>query len=451
MMIDKRVLIADDDLTFCRLVAGLLNREGYDTIVAGSVSECTKLLAREKVHILMQDMCFPSLNDGFEMLDFVRENYPDTTVLMISGEGNIPDAVAAIKNGAADFIEKPIAPEHLLLRIKAIVTRLNMESQIKDLSKAAIGMIGVSNVMQRVYDEIIKAANFDCPILITGETGVGKELAAKAIHRLSKAQNKELIIINCGAIPKELFESEIFGYEQGAFTGANRSHKGYFEYAQNSAVFLDEISELPYGFQVKLLRVLSEGEIQKVGGKIMKINSRVFSASNQDLPTLIQKGLFREDLYYRLNTINIHIPPLRERPEDVIPLANHFLNQVCAENGIAPLGLSPQAASWLMEQEWKGNVRELKNTIYRGVIFANTELISVANLRAHEFSTENNDSNDQIPLKQALRRYERAYIINALKTNSYNVPQTAKDLNIDKSNLFKKIKALEIELDKNQA
>ncbi len=447
-MANARVLIADDDTTFCLLVSDLLRREGFEVSSVSNVQDCERAVRNDNIQILMLDMCFPALKDGFEVLDMVKQNYPHIVVLMISGEGNIPDAVSAIKNGAADFIEKPIAPEHLLLRLQAIVTKLDLEQRIIDLSHTAIGMIGISAEMERVYKEIIRAAQYDCPILITGETGVGKELAAKAIHRLSSTRHKELVIVNCGAIPKELFESEFFGYEQGAFTGANKTHKGYFEYAEGGALFLDEIGELPLEFQVKLLRVLSEGEIQKVGGHIQRVHTRIFSASNKDLRELVDQGLFREDLLYRLNTINIHIPPLRERPDDILPLANHFINQVCAENSIKPLSLMPAASSWLLQQVWKGNVRELKNAIYRGVIFSTTGMISIANLQHAEFTPEISTPSHENGLREAMLSFEKAYIETVLKERAFNVTLASNVLGIDKSNLFKKIKALHIDLNK---
>jgi len=439
-----KVLVADDDSTFCLLVCDLLKREGYDALSAQNVEQCYRTLKENDIQILMLDMCFPALQDGFGVLDTVRQEFPNIVVLMISGEGNIPDAVSAIKNGASDFIEKPIAPEHLLLRLHAVVTRFKMEAQIRELSHSAIGMISASSAMRKVYDDVIRASKYDCPVLVSGETGVGKELVARAIHRLSDCKNRELVVINCGAIPKELFESELFGHEAGAFTGANKAKKGYFEHAHGAAVFLDEVSELPLEVQVKLLRVLSEKEIQKVGGKVQKVEVRVFSATNRDLKQLVDEGLFREDLYYRLNTINIHVPPLRERKEDVLPLATHFINQVCAENSIAPLNIQAQAQNWLLEQDWRGNVRELKNVIYRGVVFAAGEQITVSSLQQKDITETDDD--DDISLRLALRRYERNYILETLKTNDFNVPITAKVLNMDKSNLFKRIKALGIDL-----
>ncbi len=437
-----RILIADDDVYFCKLVSNLLIKEGYDTVVAYSPEECRSILLTSKINILMLDMCFPVLSEGFELLEEVHENYPGIVVLMISGEGNITDAVNAVKNGASDFIEKPISSEHLLLKIRGFRTRFELERKIVELSKTAIGMIGVSPEIQRVFSDIIRASQFDCPVLITGETGVGKELAANAIHRLSKLRDKNIVNINCSAIPKDLFEAELFGYEQGSFTGALKAHKGYFEFADNSTVFLDEVSELPLEAQAKLLRVIAEGEIQKIGGRVQKVYTRLISATNKSLDTLINSGEFREDLYYRLSTIIIDIPPLRQRRDDIIPLAINFVTSFCNRNKIQPKTLTPQALAWLLEQEWKGNVRELRNVIERALVFAKNDHLSVADFMHDPKQTQDTDQS----LRTAIQNFEKTYIENHLIANNMNLSQTALVLNIDKSNLSKKLKALGISL-----
>ncbi|PKN78397.1 MAG: response regulator [Candidatus Cloacimonetes bacterium HGW-Cloacimonetes-1] len=435
-----RILIADDDVYFCKLVSDLLTKEGYDTIVAYTPDECRTILQTSKVHILMLDMCYPVLSEGFELLEEVHEKYPGIVVLMISGEGNISDAVKAVKNGASDFIEKPISSEHLLLKIRGFRTRFELERKIVDLSRTAIGMIGDSPQLQKVYSDIIRAAQFDCPVLITGETGVGKELAAHAIHRLSKLRDKNIVNINCSAIPKDLFEAELFGYEQGAFTGAQTAHKGYFEFANNSTVFLDEISELPVEAQVKLLRVIAEGEIQKIGGRVQKVYIRLISATNTGLDAMITAGKFREDLYYRLSTIIIDIPPLRQRRDDIIPLATHFIIDFCNRNKLQPKSLTPQALAWLLEQEWKGNVRELRNVIERALVFSHNDHLTVADFMHDPSYTQDTD----LSLRNALQNFEKTYIENHLIANEMSVSRTAEVLNIDKSNLSKKLKALGI-------
>lgn len=439
------LLLSDDDLIFCRLVKPILIRENYEVTIANNIGEARNALNSQKIDIMMLDMCFPALRDGFSLLDEVHTDHPEIVILMISGSGHIPDAVLAIKNGATDFIEKPIEPEHLILRLKTLSERILASRSILELEKTAIGMVGVSSAMDNVFDSIIKAARYESPVLITGETGVGKELAAHAIHRLSEHKAKSMVCINCASVPKELFEAELFGYEQGAFTGANKAHRGYFEYAHNNSFFLDEVSELPYTLQAKMLRVISAGEIQKVGGTIQQVKTRIISASNQDLAGLVAKGEFREDLLYRLNTLHIQIPPLRQRKDDIPALATVFVNDFCNRNNIPPKVISPAALGWLKEQEWKGNSRELKNTVERVVIFAKNESLDVVDFTTpadKSFLAEGCGGSQS--LRQAMRNYEKMYIEMHLKINNNNVSKTAQAIRTDKSNLFKKIRALGI-------
>lgn len=435
------ILIADDDQMFCALMLSVIASAGYEVITATGLNKCISILNQKRIDILFQDLCFPSLNDGFEALDYAHEYHPETTVIMISGEGHIPDAVRALKCGAADFIEKPIPAEHIMAKIMALENQLDLEERNMELSIKAIGMVGTSKIMQSVYENIIRAAKFDTPVLITGETGVGKELVAGAIHKLSKVSDKNLITVNCGAIPNELMEAELFGYEQGAFTHAIKARKGYFEYADGSSIFLNEIGELPYHVQAKLLRVLSEGEVQKIGGKKFKIKTRVICDTNRDLQQSIQEKQFREDLYYRISTMVIHVPPLRDRVEDIPALANYFLNNFSTANNLPPKPISPQAMQWLSQQPWKGNVRELKSTIERGVIISKNDHITVADLhpdneQAHQHQAIANLNN----FHHAQQEFEKAFIINALSMHNGNITQTAKAIDFDKSNLIKKMK-----------
>lgn len=435
------ILIADDDQMFCALMLSVIASAGYEVITATGLNNCISILKQKRIDILFQDLCFPSLNDGFEALDYAHEYYPETTVIMISGEGHIPDAVRALKCGAADFIEKPIPAEHIMAKIMALENQLDLEERNMELSIKAIGMIGTSKVMQSVYENIIRASQFDTPVLITGETGVGKELVAGAIHKLSKVSDKNLITVNCGAIPNELMEAELFGYEQGAFTHAIKARKGYFEYADGSSIFLNEIGELPYHVQAKLLRVLSEGEVQKIGGKKLKIKTRAICDTNRDIQQCIQDKQFREDLYFRISTMVIHVPPLRDRVEDIPALANYFLNNFSTANNLIPKPISPQAMLWLSQQHWKGNVRELKSTIERGVIISKNDHITVADLHPdNEQAHIHNDTVNSITFHHAQQEFEKAFIINALSQHNGNITQTAKAIEFDKSNLIKKMK-----------
>ncbi|MDD2331333.1 MAG: sigma-54 dependent transcriptional regulator [Candidatus Cloacimonetes bacterium] len=440
-----RVLVADDDQNFCTLIHTFLSRKGYDAIKAETPAKCLEILANKEIDLLLLDLCFPTLREGFSVLDHVKARHRDVSVMMISGEGHIPDAVMAIKKGAADFLEKPFDYEHLLAKIEYLCA-LNLQlRELHSLEKTAIGMVGVSPAMERVFDEIIHASRFTCSVLISGETGVGKELAANAIHRLSRFKDQNIVCINCAAIPKDMMEAELFGYEKGAFTGAVNSHKGYFEISQGSTIFLDEIVELPLSAQAKLLRVLSEGEIQKLGGNCLKIETRVICATNQNLEALIEQKEFREDLFYRINTITIHIPPLRQRREDILPLVQYFANLVCHKNNMVPKTFSPQAQSWLLSQEWRGNIRELANVVERAVIFTKGDLISVADLlHTHTILPPCELDNCQ-SLKNATDNFQKSYISHCLDQHQGNVKQAANSLKIDRSNLYKLLKSLGIQ------
>ncbi len=439
------ILLADDDSVFCQLVGDLLAANGYAVSLALDTDGARQALQHSGFDILMLDLCFPALQDGFTLLEEVRQKYPQMTILMISGGGHIPDAVRAIRQGASDFIEKPIEPEHLLLRIRNISEKLLQTRQLRRLEHAAIGMVGVSTAMEKVFAAISAAAKFDTPVLVTGETGVGKELAIRAIHRLSHFGSRDLVSINCASVPRDLFEAELFGYEKGAFTGAVNSYKGYFEFAQNTSLFLDEIEELPAGVQAKLLRALSEGEIQRIGGKVSSSNARILSASNQDLQAAMDSGAFREDLYYRLNAIPIHIPPLRQRTCDIAPLAQHFLTKFCLRNQLPLKEISRRALDWMSEQKWEGNVRELRSCVERALIFSDRDVLEPEDLapRSDEVYSENVD---QTPLREQLIRHEAWVISQSLEANDYNVSRAAKQLGIDKSNLSKRIHALGLDL-----
>jgi DNA-binding NtrC family response regulator len=443
-MNDIRILIADDDTIFCKLTSGLLKSEGYLVHTASSIEEAEEVLGKHSFDLIMQDMCFPALQDGFGMLEELHMRLPNVPILMISGSGHIPDAVNAIKYGATDFIEKPIAKEHLLIRLARLREGIIMQRNMRDLQLSSIGMVGSSEPMQKVFDLIIQAAKFDTPVLVSGETGVGKELAAAAIHRLSDLSAKNMVTINCASIPRELFEAELFGYEKGAFTGAVASRKGYFEFAQNSSIFLDEIGELPMEVQAKLLRVISEQEIQKLGGSAQKVSTRIISASNQDLPQMIDQGTFRSDLYYRISTINIEIPPLRKRREDIITLAEYFVNGFCNRNQIPQKNISPAGAAWLLEQEFPGNVRELKNCVERAVVFSKTEALGVV-----DFTTnQQEDGEAPASFRETVRQFERNYLESVLLAHGGNISQAALYLQMDKSNLAKKISSLGIDIDR---
>lgn len=437
-----RVLVADDDIIFCRLVKDILQKDAYQVAVAMDVDQARREASKQPFDIIMLDMCFPALQDGFAMLDELKSLTPQSVILMISGSGHIPDAVQAVKNGAADFIEKPIEPSELRQRIQNLANRINQARNQGTALFPSIGMVGESRAMLSVFETIVRASSYDTPVLITGETGVGKELAAHAIHRLSKYAAKPMVSINCASVPKELFEAELFGHEQGAFTGATRSRIGYFEFAKDNSIFLDEIIEMPKTLQAKLLRVISEGEIQKVGGKVVPVNTRIISATNQDLEQAVAKGVFREDLLYRLNAVHVRIPPLRERIEDIAPLAMNFVQEFCSRNDIPPKHITPNALAYLQFQPWHGNARELRNSVERAIIFSQGDELELADFTKRTDMLEAASLvGSENKLREALRLFERNYIEYHYRINRYNLSRTADALGLDRSNLSKKISA----------
>lgn len=442
------VLIADDDQVFCRLTQEAIINAGYRIFIANNFDQCMNILQDWEVHMVFQDLFFPSVIDGFDALEYVHENFPQIYITMVSGAGSVSDVVRALQCGARDFIEKPVSMEQIIAKIRIVEAGLELLESNQNLALKAINMVGKSNCIQEVFNKIITAAKYNTPVLITGETGVGKELVAKALHRLSKNSDKELITVNCGAIPNELIESELFGYEKGSFTHAVSNHKGYFEYADGSSIYLNELGELPYCVQPKLLRVLSEGEVQKIGGRITNIRTRVISDTNRDLRECVEQGLFRQDLYYRISTMIIEVPPLRDRLEDIPMLCNHFINNFCAENNERIKPLSTEARIWLMQQSWPGNVRELKNTIERGLIVSHGDTITVADLHPDTAKRPlTKPQSDKTNLREALHDFERHFIISVLEQDNWNVTHAAKSMGIDKSNLIRKIRHYNIRRD----
>ncbi len=438
------VLIADDNEMVCKVLSTVVLKAGYQAFTANNTEQSYQILEENRIDILFQDLCFPEISDGFKVLEHVQENHSYVAVIVISAKVHLSDAMQVFKLGATEFIEKPVIPEYLITKIRNVKDRITKEEKSKNMIISAVGMVGSSEAMQVIHENIILAAQYNSPVLITGETGVGKELVAQAIHKLSSHSNQSMITVNCGAIPRDLVESELFGYEQGAFTGALKSRKGYFEYADGSDILLDEISELPIQAQAKLLRILAEGEIQKLGGKMHKVNCRVICTTNHDLPTQIKNGDFREDLYYRINTINIKVPPLKSRKEDILELAIYFLNLFSLKNNILPKTISSQAMQWLIEHDWKGNVRELRNTIERGVIFAKNDSLTVLDLHPSEKTINTSLSTDSNSLRSVVHAFEKGYIFNTLIEHDWNITHSAKALGLDKSNLLKKIKHYKI-------
>jgi DNA-binding NtrC family response regulator len=439
------VLIVDDEKNIRRTLSLILEGEGYACHQAATAAEAVATLDNEPIDILLLDIRLPD-QDGLSLLKRLSERGLEIPVLIITGHGTIADAVTATRLGAYHLIQKPIDREVLLTHIRNCEEKVRLERELATLRELAgeeHELIGGSRVMQELREQIARVAASRAKVLITGESGTGKELVARAIHRLSPLADKPFVKVNCAAIPDDLLESELFGHVRGAFTGARTSRRGKFELANGGTIFLDEIGDLSLAAQAKVLRALQTGEILPVGGEKRRIVSvRALAATNKDLPEEIRKGNFREDLYYRINVVPIHTPPLREHLEDIPLLAEYFIAHFCALNGVKPKRITRAAILQLQSYNWPGNVRELRNIIERMVILAG-EVIDVdqipvppalqsGRIDPREFSG--------LPLKDAVRNLERTMIIRSLESTNWNVRQAAKLLGIERSNLHKKMK-----------
>jgi len=448
----ESIMIVDDEPGILRTLSGVLADEGYQALTAANGMEAIRLIQKDPPTLVLLDIWMPDL-DGIEVLKRIREDSPLTMVIMMSGHGSIETAVRATKLGAYDYIEKPISLEKITLTVRHALHEKALEHENLRLREKLRGMheiIGESPTIRHLKEQIKTAAPTQSRVLISGENGTGKELVAKAIHGHSHRADKPFVEINCAAIPDTLIESELFGYEKGAFTGAISTKKGRFELANGGTIFLDEIGDMSLATQAKLLRVLQEQRFDRVGGiKPIEIDVRVIAATNKNLQEEIRKGNFREDLYYRLNVIPLHIPPLRERKEDIPLLVQNFLQSIALEEGIEAKEITKEAIEILMQYDWPGNVRELKNSIERLLILLPRSIIDIKDLTS-SFGWE--PSVQQSPLslrsfsslKDARAGFEKAYIAQRLKEHNWNISKTADSLGIERSHLHRKIKVLEI-------
>jgi DNA-binding NtrC family response regulator len=379
----KRVLIADDEINIRRVLEAILRRDGYEVVTAANGDEALASMSRE-INTVITDLKMPGL-DGMGLLKRLSADYPDVPVVMITAHGSVESAVEAVKLGAFDYVEKPFDQEQIRQIVaKALRTHMlsRRNARPEDTSpRGRFRLVGESVAIRQVYQVVEKVADTPSTVLITGESGTGKELVARALHDYSSRSGGPFIKINCAAIPKTLMESEMFGYEKGAFTGAVGSKPGRFELAHGGSLFLDEIGEIPIEMQVKLLRVLQESEFERVGGiKTIKVDVRLITATNRDLAAEIATGGFRDDLYYRLNVVPIHLPPLRERREDIPLLVDHFLARFNERLKKQVTGAEPEAIDRLISHQWPGNIRELENVIERTILFCEGPLIRLADL-----------------------------------------------------------------------
>ncbi len=441
------VLIVDDEKNILVTLGRALRVEGYDVDVAGSGKLALERAKAKSYDAVLLDMQLPDL-DGLEVLRRLRAEHDDVPVLMMSGHGTIDTAVAATRSGAHDFLEKPIGSERLLVSLAGAIERARLERENRELRERAGGdaLLGESEVMAELRRKIELVAHAHAPVLITGERGTGKELVARAIHERSPRRQAPLEKLNCAAVPKELVESELFGHEAGAFTGASKQRKGKFERAHEGTLFLDEVGDMPQPMQAKFLRVLQEGEIERVGGnELLRVDVRVVAATNKDLAQALRAGEFREDLYDRLNVLPLRVPPLRERKGDIPLLSARFVEQSGRHNDRPGKRLSEGALALLVAYEYPGNVRELKNLIERLVILTPGDEIGEREARALLPIAGPSEGLAYVAgrsLREMLEDAERAVIRRALDHHQGNVSATAEALGLERSHLYPSMRAL---------
>jgi DNA-binding NtrC family response regulator len=455
----EKILIVDDQVSFCHHIQTVLEAEGYRAVTAHNAERALAEMSSQSFDVLLTDMKLPGM-EGLELFKMARKIDPEISGVIMTAYGSISSAVDCIKNGASDYLQKPFEPDSLLMVVERTIRERQMLQEIRDLrrevkKKYAFGnIIGKNYKMRAIYDLIEKVSNTDARVFISGDTGVGKELVAKSIHFNSPRKNRPFVSINCGALAETLLETELFGHEKGAFTGAIRRKEGKFEYARGGTVFLDEVGDISPGMQVKLLRVLQEKQLERVGGnQPIDVDVRIISATNQDIKEKIKSGEFRIELFYRLNVVPIHIPPLRERIEDIPLLVNHFIRAFNKNFNKHILNLSTQALSQLMQHTWPGNVRELENVLERAFVTTDGDIIDTIILSqdiAHRGSAGAlPDADIDLPYNVARamveERFEKNYLIEALIRYEGNVSKTAKETGINPRTLWRKIKKHELE------
>ncbi|MFW5952178.1 MAG: sigma-54-dependent transcriptional regulator [Gemmatimonadota bacterium] len=441
-----RILVVDDEEGIRHVLRQVLEYEGHAVQTAAGGGEALTRHAEFAPDLTFLDVKMARM-DGLEVLARIRDRDPEAVVVMISGHGSIETAVEATRRGAYDFLEKPLDTDRILVTIRNALQQRGLSrevSRLRDEVESRYEIVGRSFAIRTVLERIEKVGPTDARVLITGENGSGKELVARALHRLSPRSEEPFVEVNCAAIPAELIESELFGHVKGAFTGAHADRTGKFEQADEGTLFLDEVGDMSLSAQAKVLRTLQDGVVTRVGGeKATRVDVRVIAATNQDLEKQIATGHFREDLYFRLNVVPIHVPPLRDRRDDIPMLVRHFTERAIEEQRLPPRRLAPAAVERLREMEWPGNVRELKNTVERLLILSHGSEVGVrdvdrlagapqdAGLPADLMGTDS--------YAEFKDRAERAYILGKLRENEWNVSETARSIDMPRSNLYKKI------------
>ena len=443
------ILVVDDEESICRSLKGILSDEGHEVLTAPSGEECLRIIGEELPELVLLDIWLPGIS-GIETLQSIKTNHPHIQVIMISGHGTVESAVRSTKLGAFDFIEKPLSLDKVVIVVNHALDLVRLEEEnrlLRDRMMHFHELQGESKAIVELREMIQIIAPTNAWILIMGENGTGKELVARSIHKQSRRSNKPFIEVNCAAIPEELIESELFGHEKGAFTGATAKKRGKFDLANEGIIFLDEVADMSLNAQAKILRILQEKKFERVGGtKIIETDVRVLAATNKDLEREMEEERFRQDLYYRLHVIPLLVPPLRERKEDIPLLVNHFTKEFSLEEEGKQKTITDDALEVLMSHDWPGNVRELKNIIERLTIMTATDVITAKDISP---LIKDNRKFDSIgvtlhladSLKDARREFEKRYILQKLSESGWNITKTADSIGVERSNLHKKIKS----------
>ncbi|MCS6857681.1 MAG: sigma-54 dependent transcriptional regulator [Sandaracinaceae bacterium] len=452
------VLVIDDEKNIRRTLQMVLESADLHVIGANSAEEALQIAEDHEPDVVLLDVRLPGMS-GIQAIRAFRSAGFEMPIIMISGHSTISEAIDALRQGATDFLEKPLDRNRVLVSVQNALRTWSLEKELRSIrenTEKRYEMVGKSEAMRRLFEEIEKVAPTRSRVLIIGESGTGKELVARAIHRLSPRANQPFVKVNCAAIPSELIESELFGHEKGAFTGATSRKQGLFELAHRGTLFLDEIGDMSLSAQAKLLRVLQSGEFTRVGGeRPISVDVRIIAATNKDLESAIEKGVFREDLYFRLNVIPIRTPPLRERPEDIPLLVAAFVQEFAKEHGIPPKPIDPEVFDVLAERSWPGNVRELRNLVERMLILSD-ERITIDDIpelpeqelrrlrKLFPLPQPEHREHKRESLKSYRERAEREYILSTLREVDWNISKAALLLGVERTNLHKKLKVLGI-------
>src|SRR6266542_1695864 len=443
----SRILVIDDEAAIRDSLRMTLEYEGYEFIGAATGQEGLALVERESPDLVLLDVKMPGM-DGLEVLDRLRGMNDGVPVVVISGHGTISTAVEATKKGAFDFIEKPFASDRVLVSLRNALDQRQLRDENRSLKRAVEvrhQMIGDSPALRQVMAAVARAAPTNATVLIQGESGVGKELVARTIHRNSLRSRERFVQVNCAAIPEELIESELFGHEKGSFTGATEKQVGKFEQADRGTIFLDEIGDMSAKTQAKVLRVLQEGEVERLGSaRTIKVDVRVIAATNKDLDAEIEKGTFREDLYFRLSVIPIRVPPLRDRREDIPALVKHFADLFSRDNNRRPQRFTQAALEYMQKARWKANVRDYTHTVDDALIMTPAEAIDVDDLRdivrlEQKAAAPDNEKERPGTLREFKESAERTFLVGKLRENNWNISKTAEVIGTPRSNLYKKL------------